>query len=277
MVMYIISKAFKNGKLKEGMDIVEATSGNTGISISAIGKIFKCNVHIFMPDYVSVERVKIMKSYGANVVLVSKEEGGFNECIKRADEFSKKVNGFKINQFDNMDNVSCHYDTTAREIENKLPQVNSFIAAIGTGGTLIGTGKYLKEKLNSKVYAIEPDKLSVIGKNNNIGIHKIQGVGNNFIPSIFDLNIIDDVILVNDEDSINMSRLLGYELGLGVGISSGANMLGAILLNDKINNKVVTVFPDDNKKYLSTELMNEIDTNIEFISNKIKLIDYEVM
>lgn len=275
MVYYILDKAIKEGKLKDDMVLVEATSGNTGISLSAIGAYLKHKVYIFMPDWVSKERLELMKLYGANVILVSKEEGGFKKCIEIAKNFALNNNGFLLNQFDNIYNVDAHYETTASEIIDKV-KVDSFISGIGTGGTLMGIGKRLKELYGADIYALEPDTMSIIKIGNIIG-HKIEGIGDDFIPSIVDLDLIKDVILVNDMDAINMSKKISKELGIGVGISSGANMIGSILLKEMGYNNVLTVFPDDNKKYLSTDLTKDIKLKENNISSKVELLGYEVV
>lgn len=278
MAYYIINKAYNEGKLKNGMPIIEATSGNTGISFSAIGAYFGNPVYIFMPDWVSVERKSIMEMFGAHVTLVSKEQGGFNKCIELADELSRKLNGFRPNQFDNLDNIEAHYLTTGKEIVEKLDNITGFVSGIGTGGTLMGISKRLKEtNPNMVTCALEPDDMPLLSSGKIFGSHKIDGIGDDFIPSIVDENKVDIIITVNDDDAVNMSRMLGKELGLGVGISSGANLLGAILLNEKIGGNIVTVFPDCNKKYLSTDLSKKIDLNKDFISNKIELISYEII
>lgn len=275
IVYYILDKAIKEGSLKDNMVLVEATSGNTGISLSAIGAYLKHKVYIFMPDWVSKERLDLMKLYGANVILVSKEEGGFKKCIEMAKEFCERNNGFLLNQFDNTYNVDAHYETTAKEIIDKK-QIEAFISGIGTGGTLMGIGKRLKEEYGTDIYAIEPDTMSII-KTGNITGHKIEGIGDDFIPSIVDLDLIKDVILVNDLDAINMSKKLSKELGIGVGISSGANMIGSILLKEMGYRNVITVFPDDNKKYLSTDLTKDIELKENNISSKVELLDCEVI
>ena len=267
---YIINESYKDGSLKKGMPIIEATSGNTGISFSALGRLYNHSVHIFMPNWVSSERINIMKMYGANVYLVSKEEGGFKECIKRADELSKKMNGFRPNQFDNIKNIEVHYNTTGKEIINSLNNINGFVSGIGTGGTLMGVSKRLKEyDKNIKIIVIEPDKLPILSKGINEGSHKIEGIGDDFIPSLVDKDLIDKVIDICDDDAINMSRLLSRKFGLGVGISSGANFLGCVL-SDLDN--VVTVFTDDMKKYLSTDLSKDINKDKNLISNNIELL-----
>lgn len=275
IVYYILDRVIKEGSLKDNMVLVEATSGNTGISLSAIGAYLKHKVYIFMPDWVSKERLDLMKLYGTNVILVSKEEGGFKKCIELAKEFSVRNNGFLLNQFSNNYNVDAHYETTAKEIINKI-DVDCFISGIGTGGTLMGIGKRLKEEYGTDIYAIEPDTMSII-KTGNITGHKIEGIGDDFIPSIVDLDLIKDVILVNDLDAINMSKKLAKELGIGVGISSGANMIGSILLKEMGYRNVITVFPDDNKKYLSTDLTKDIKLKENNISSKVELLDCEVI
>ena len=274
---YIIKNAKERGILKEGMPIIEATSGNTGISLSALGTYYKHPVYIFMPDWVSNERIKLMKSFGAKVTLISEEEGGFIRCVEQARDLAKEKDGFLANQFANKDNFLAHYETTGDEIIKQIPEeIDGFVSGVGTGGTLMGIGTKLKEECqNLKVVAIEPDKMPILSNGKKISNHKIEGIGDDFVPDLIDKSMIDDIILVNDNDAINMSRKLAKDLGLGVGISSGANFIGSILLNEKIENPTVTVFADDNKKYLSTDLSKEIDNNDNFISNHIKLIDYE--
>lgn len=278
-VYYIIENAIKRGELKENMPIIEATSGNTGISLSAIGALYNHPVYIFMPDWASKERVSIMKAYGATVKLISKEEGGFLKCIEEARKLSEEKNGFLANQFSNKDNMLAHYETTAPEIiEQSREELYGFVSGVGTGGTLMGTGMKLKEKYKDlKIVAIEPDKMPIISQGRKITQHKIEGIGDDFVPELLDKSKIDDVILVDDDDAINMSRRLAKELGLGVGISSGANFIGTILLEAKIQKPVVTIFVDDNKKYVSTDLCKETKKKEEYISSNIKLIDYEIM
>ena len=274
---YIIKNAKQRGDLKEGMPIIEATSGNTGISISALGTYYNHPVYIFMPDWASKERVELMKSFGANIILISREDGGFIKCVEEAKKLAKEKNGFLSNQFANIDNFKAHYETTGKEIIEQAPEeIGGFVSGVGTGGTLMGTIAKLKEKFkNMKTIAIEPDKMPIISQGKILGQHKIEGIGDDFVPDLVDKSKIDEIILINDEDAINMSRKLSKELGLGVGISSGANLIGSVLISENIPDAVVTVFADDNKKYLSTDLSKEIDDNKDFISNQIKLIDYE--
>lgn len=276
---YMIQKAYKNGELKKGQEIVEATSGNTGIALAAIGVFFGNPVRIYMPDWVSKERVDLMKMYNAKVILISKEDGGFRRAIKEAKKYAKENYAFFTNQFENENNVLAHYETTGKEILDILGNnIGGFVSGIGTGGTLIGVGKRLKEfDSKIKVYALEPDKMPLLSQNKIIENHKIEGIGDDFIPKIVDKNVIDEVVLVNDEDAINMSRKIVKELGIGVGISSGANMIVSVFVKEKSEKEIVTVFPDDNKKYLSTDLNNSIDNNKEFFSNKIELLEYNFL
>ena len=280
LALYIIEEENKNGNLRKGMPIIEATSGNTGISFAALGCKYNHPVYIFMPDWASEERINLIKLYGAKVTLVSKENGGFKKCIKLADNLAKDINGYRPNQFSNSLNTECHYKYTGGEILDKLDNVNigGFVSGIGSGGTLMGISKRLKEKYsNIKIGVVEPFDMALLTNNNKMGEHKIEGIGDDFIPDLVDVNIIDYVYDINDDDAVNMSRLLSKKLGLGVGISSGANFIGAILMQENKNINVVTVFPDDNKKYLTTDLTNDIFYNKDFISNKIELLDYEII
>lgn len=276
---YIIQGAYKDGKLQKGMEIVEATSGNTGIALAAMGTFFGNPVHIYMPNWVSQERVKLMRMYNAEVTLISKEEGGFKRALQEAFEYAKNNNAFFSNQFENKYNVLAHYETTGEEIIKKLRNnIAGFVSGIGTGGTLMGVAKRLKESNNEvKIYALEPDKMPLLSQNKILGNHKIEGIGDDFIPKIVDREKIDDVILVNDDDAINMSKKIALNLGIGVGISSGANMIASVLAKEENKGNIVTVFPDDNKKYLSTELSNPLNKNKEYISNKIELLDYDMI
>lgn len=276
---YIIKNAKQKGILKDNMPIIEATSGNTGIALSALGAYYNHPVYIFMPDWASEERIKLMKQYGANIILISKEDGGFIKCVEEAEKLAKEKNGFLSNQFANEDNLIAHYETTGKEIVNQLPEVpGAFISGVGTGGTLIGIAKRLKNNYeNIKIVALEPDKMPMISKGEIYGHHKIEGIGDDFIPDLFDKSLVDDFVLVNDDDAINMSRLFARNLGLGVGISSGANFLGAVLTQDKLKLPMVTVFADDNKKYLSTDLSKKINKDSGLYSNKIELLNFSLV
>ena len=278
---YIIKNAKEKRILKDNMPIIEATSGNTGISLSTLGAYYKHPVYIFMPDWASKERIELMKLYGANITLISKEEGGFVKCVEEAKKLAKELNGFLANQFENEDNLLAHYETTGKEILEQLEgkKIGGFVSGVGPGGTLMGIGKRLKETDKQiKIYALEPEKMPILSKGKIVGQHKIEGIGDDFIPDIYrrNENIIEkDIILIDDEDAMNMARKLAKELGLGVGISSGANFIGAILAQDKIKGNMVTVFADDNKKYLSTDLGKDIDNNNHSMSNSVDLLKYD--
>lgn len=277
IALYIIEKEKENGNLREGQPIIEVTSGNTGIAFSAIGALFGHDVHIFMPDWVSLERRKLIEMYGAQVHLVSREDGGFKKALELVDDFADEIGAYKPLQFDNELNVEAQYMTTGQEIIDEVPDVNAFVSGIGTGGTLMGVGKRLKEhNPDSKVFALEPSTLSILKMGMEEGDHLIEGIGDDFIPGIVDEDLIDDIILIHDCDAINMSKRLAKEFGLGIGISSGANFLASVLM-DSDDLKIATVFPDDNKKYITTKLSEEIDENPKLISNNIKLLSFEVI
>lgn len=217
VAFYIINNAKKRRELKDGMPIVEATSGNTGIALAALGSYYKHPVYIFMPDWASKERIALMTSFGAKVFLFSKEEGGFIKCVEEAKQMANKINGFLSNQFANKDNFLAHYETTGQEILEQTPEkIGGFVSGVGTGGTLMGIGKKLKEKNKSMlITAIEPDKMPMLSSGKIIGNHKIEGIGDDFIPELIDKNEINKIILINDDDAINMSRKISKKLGIG--------------------------------------------------------------
>ena len=275
---YIIEKERGNNNLREGQAIVEVTSGNTGIAFSAIGALYGHDVHIFMPDWASIERRNLIEMYGAHVHLVSKEEGGFKKALELAEDFARENNAFRPLQFDNILNVEAQYNSTGQEIIDAVPHVNAFVSGIGTGGTLMGIGKRLKEhNPDSKIFALEPSTLSILKMGMEEGSHMIEGIGDDFIPGIVQKELIDEIVLIEDCDAINMSKIIAKEFGLGIGISSGANFLASVLM-DSDDYNIATVFADDNKKYITTKLSEEIDAdNPKLISNKIRLIDFEVI
>ena len=277
IALYILQKEKQNGNLKRGQAIVEVTSGNTGISFSAIGALMGHDVHIFMPDWVSLERRKLIEMYGAHVHLISKEEGGFKKGLKLAEEFAKENGAYRPLQFNNPLNVEAQYNTTGKEILDAVSDINAFVSGIGTGGTLMGVGKRLKENnSSSKIIALEPSTLSILKMGMEEGSHMIEGIGDDFIPEIVNQDLIDDIVLIHDCDAINMSKRIANEFGLGVGISSGANFLASVL-SDSDDLTIATVFADDNKKYITTKLSEKIDLNPELYSNQIKLIGFEVI
>ncbi|MCX6155930.1 MAG: cysteine synthase family protein [Candidatus Kapabacteria bacterium] len=279
MALHILKKAYQNGLLQTGTHIIEATSGNTGISFSAIGRALGCSVTIFMPDWMSAERINLIKSYGANIKPVSHDEGGFLGSIKRSEELALCIpNSFLPCQFSNIDNVEAHYLTTGPEICYQLQSINlipdAFVAGVGTGGTIMGVGKYLREQVPEiSIHPLEPSNSPTLSTGYKVGKHRIQGISDEFIPSIVKLDEIDSVISVDDGDAIIMAQKLTADLGIGVGISSGANFLGAVMLQNLLGDDkvIVTVFPDDNKKYLSTDLLREENVLDGFLSSSIEL------
>jgi cysteine synthase A len=265
--------------------IVEATSGNAGIAFSALGKALGHPVRIYMPDWMSQERISLMKSYGADVRLVSKDEGGFLGSIEMAEELARLRNDvFLPRQFSNPDNCSAHCKTTGPEIVAQLNSLglvpDAFVAGVGTGGTVMGVGTALRA-VNPmiKIHPLEPTESPTLTTGYKVGHHRIQGVSDEFIPDIVCLETLDDVVCVNDGDAIIMAQKLSAELGLGVGISSGANLIGALKLQnqERPNKTIVTVFCDDNKKYLSTDLTKVEPIKDGYLSTDIELIDFEVV
>lgn len=284
MAFHILSKAFDSGILKPGMQIFEATSGNTGISFAAIGRALGHQVNIYMPDWMSAERKGLIKSLGANINHVSKEEGGFIASIEMAKSAAAKTDGFLPGQFSNIDNVDAHYLTTAPELWWQLKYRNitpdAFIAGVGTGGTIMGVGKFLKEQdPGIKIHPLEPQNSPTLSTGHKVGKHRIQGISDEFIPPIVNLDNLDEVVSVDDGDAIIMAQKLACELGIGVGISSGANFLGALKMQNKYGNEkvMVTVFPDDNKKYLSTDLLKEEPEKEDFLTRDVELINFKAI
>jgi cysteine synthase A len=281
MAFHILSKAYERNELAPNVPLIEATSGNTGISVSAIGRALGHPVTIYMPDWMSSERKNLIRSMGANVHLVSKEEGGFLGSIEMSKKEAARIGGFLTNQFSNEDNCEAHYLTTAPEIWWQLTYRNlkpdAFIAGVGTGGTIMGIGKYLKEKNpDIKIYPLEPLNSPTLTTGYKVGKHRIQGISDEFIPAIVDLKKLDHVVAVDDGEAIIMAQKLASELGLAVGISSGANFIGALRVQNELGKDavVVTVFADSNKKYLSTDLLKTEPEKEEFLTKDIQLTDF---
>lgn len=285
MAFHILRSAYRDGAIRKGDIIAEATSGNTGISFAAIGHAFGNPVHVFMPEWMSKERISLMKSYGATVTLVTHEQGGFVGSIDLADEF-KYEHGrvFLPHQFSNLSNPEAHYLTTGPEIWAQLNKLgfepDAFVAGVGTGGTIMGCGCFFREKNpDIKVYPLEPAESPTLSTGHKIGSHRIQGISDEFIPAICDLPKLDEVISVSDGDSILMAQKLASDLGLAVGISSGANFLGALIAMETLGKDaiVATVFSDDNKKYLSTDLVREEPVKPEYLSRHVELFGYQTI
>jgi cysteine synthase A len=277
---YILSEAYQSGELQPEMHIMEATSGNTGISFSALGRAMGHEVTIFMPNWMSAERINLIRCFGANIRLVSPEEGGFLGSIAMAEKNKKEKPNeiFLPRQFDNNNNCKAHASTTGPEIMEQLCSLglfpDAFVAGVGTGGTVMGVGAYLKSIHNEiKIYPLEPENSPTMSTGHKIGKHRMQGISDEFIPSIVKLNKLDEIIQVDDGDSIIMAQKLAQVLGLGVGITSGGNFLGAVKAQNKLgdNAVVTTVFADDNKKYLSTDYVKEEPVKEGFLSSDIVL------
>lgn len=259
----MIEDAEKNGKLKAGATIVEPTSGNTGIGIAAVGTAKGYKVILTMPDTMSIERRRLIKAYGAEIVL-SEGAKGMKGAIAKAEELAATIDGAIIlGQFVNPANPKAHYETTGPEIYNDTDgKVDYFVAGVGTGGTLSGTGKYLKEKIDGvKVVAVEPETSPVLSKG-VAGPHKIQGIGAGFVPATLDTNVYDEVIAVANEDAFTYGRQIGKLEGVLVGISSGAALKAAIDLAKRKENEgktIVVLFPDSGDRYLSTPLFADAE------------------
>lgn len=276
---YIMKKAYEKGDIKQGDIIAEATSGNTGIAFSAIGSYLGHKVVIYMPDWMSKERINLMKSYGAEVRLVSKAEGGFLGSIAKTEELSKGGNVFLPCQFSNEDNTMAHYHTTGEEISKQLKAIgltaDGVVAGVGTGGTVMGIAKRLKEDNSEfKAFPLEPLNSPTLSTGYKTGAHRIQGISDEFIPPILDMNEMYQVVSVDDIDSIIMAKMLSQQFGIGVGISSGANILGCLKAQDAIGKDkvIVTVLADDNKKYLSTDYSNDWEIKDEYMTKDIELL-----
>ena len=251
--MEMIKSAIDTGKLKEGMKIVEPTSGNTGIALAMIGRHLGYEVLLIMPDRMSIERRKLIEAYGAEIEL-TKGADGMSGAVKKAQEYVETGEYYMPGQFDNPANVKAHEKTTGPEILRDLEDIKGFIAGIGTGGTVSGVGKFLKtQKQDVKIWGLEPEESPVITKGES-GSHKIQGIGANFVPSILDKSILDKVITVSGDEAIEMAKRLGREEGLLVGISSGANVVGALKMAEEVEGNIATVLPDTAERYLSTPL-----------------------
>ena len=285
MAFHILQQAYIAGALKPGGLIIEATSGNTGIAFSAIGKALGHPVEIFMPNWMSLERINLIRSLGAKINLVSKEEGGFLGSIAMVEALAAKTEGaFLPSQFSNKHNSEAHYQTTGPEIfwQMRFRDIlaDALIAGVGTGGTIMGVGRFLKEKIPTiKLHPLEPSNSPTLSTGHKVGKHRIQGISDEFIPSILKLDKLDEIISVDDGDAIIMAQKLSAQLGIGLGISSGANFLGALKVQNGLgeNAVVVTVFSDDNKKYLSTDLLKEEPVKPGFLSTDIELLQYRAI
>jgi cysteine synthase A len=280
MVYHIFKCAYSSGQIHAGDAIVEVSSGNTGISCAAIGGAMGHPVVIFMPDWMSAERRDLIASYGAHIELVSREQGGFRGAITLSEQYAAEHKDvFLPQQFDNQANVEAHFSGTGPEIDRQLAkiglQADAFVAGVGTGGTVMGVGQYLRSKQPGiRIYPVEPAESPGLSDPQKIDHHRIQGISDEFVPSIVDLNVLDTPIAISDGDSILMAQAFASRLGLGVGISSGCNFLAAVHVQEELGwqSVVATVFPDDNKKYLSTDLMRAEAVKPGYSSPEIELL-----
>lgn len=288
MALWIIRAAYQRGDLRPGDTIAEATSGNTGISFSAMGRALGHPVRIYMPDWMSRERVMLIQSMGAEVVPVSHEQGGFKGSIAMADDFARSEAAagrrvFLPHQFDNPANIDAHERTTGPEIISQLEseglRADAFVAGVGTGGTVMGVGRALRARWpGTRVHPLEPANSPTLRTGNKVGAHRIQGISDEFIPSIVALPELNDIIDVWDGDAILATQRLG-KVGLAVGISSGANFLGANKLLDELGDDaiVATVLCDSNKKYLSTDLYRNEPVRDGYASPNIEILGWRAI
>jgi len=263
---YIVEEAEKKGLLKPGYTIVEATSGNTGIALSMVAAAKGYGMLVVMPEHMTGERIKMMTSLGASLCLTPKDEG-FEGAVAKADRIvTSGERYFLANQFRNLDNTMAHYYTTGKEIlEQMNGDVDAFVAGVGTGGTLMGVGRALRERNpNVRIVAVEPEEAAVLSGRKKIQEHKITGIGDGFVPEIVDMNEIDRVITIRGDDAVEMARKISHEHGLMIGISSGANALASLKVIDEIGHdeRVVTVFPDRTERYFSTDLCTSSERQV---------------
>jgi cysteine synthase A len=279
MALHILREAYRSEHVHPGDTIAEATSGNTGISFAAIGRALGHPVKIFMPDWMSRERQGLIRSYGAEIVLVSAEQGGFIGSIQMCEEYAaSRSDVFLPRQFSNAANAEAHETTTGPEIWAQLEAAgvcpDAFVAGVGTGGTVMGVGRCLRiHKPSIRIHPVEPAESPTISTGFKVGKHRIQGISDEFIPAIVDLSLVDQVLAVSDGDSILMAQKLASSLGIAVGISSGCNFLAALQVQEELGPEavVVTVFADDNKKYLSTDLMHVEPVRTEYLTPDVTL------
>jgi cysteine synthase A len=285
MALHILECAYGEGRLSPGEMIVEATSGNTGISFAALGRALGHPVTIFMPDWMSRERIDLIASFGARIVLVSRGEGGFLGSIARAVELAAThPRVFLPEQFSNPANPAAHEYTTGPEIAAQLAGrgllPDAFVAGVGTGGTVMGVGRALRRIAPSvRIHPLEPASSPTLSTGFKVGHHRIQGISDEFIPAVVDLPALDEIVAVHDGDAILFAQRMAGELGLGVGISSGANFAGAIALQNRMGDDavVVTVFPDSNKKYLTTDLVRDEPVREEYLSPDVEFLGVEAL
>lgn len=283
IAIHILKKAYQNHEIKPGDMIVEATSGNTGIAFAALGRALGHQVRIFMPNWLSAERYQNIELLGAEVIRISKEQGGFIRSIDEARKLaSQNDNIYCPEQFTNHENINAHKLTTAPEIFEQLKKLDldlhHFVAGVGTGGTVMGMLKYCQEhKKSVKCYPMEPSNSPTLTTGGQkIGKHRIQGISDEFIPDIVDLDQLDGIVSVDDGDGIIMAQKLN-RCGLSVGISTGANFIAALkIISERPENEVVaTIFCDSALKYLSTDLCRKEPVKLDFLSTDVEILGYK--
>lgn len=248
VAFYIVKDALESGALKEGAPVVEATSGNTGIGLAYVGRLLGLKVILTMPESMSAERRALLKSYGAELVLTPAAEG-MNGAVSAAKRIVAEKHGFFADQFGNPSSIKAHFETTAPEIFKQIPDVKAIVAGVGSGGTVMGIKKYiLDNKLDCKVFALEPEESPLLSRG-VAGPHLIQGIGANFVPAIVDKSYFDGIVTVKGKDSVKKAGDLFAEYKIKVGISSGANVLGAIKLRDTVQGPIVAILPDSGDRY----------------------------
>ena len=256
VALAMLEAAERDGKLKADSIITEPSSGNTGIGLALVGHLMGYRVRIVMPEGMSEERKKLIKALGGELVLIPDEEGlaGAVRTVEQMAAEDPRV--YVPQQFENSENPRVHYEQTARELWRQMGgNIDCFVAGVGSGGTLQGVGKFLKEhKKDVKIIAVEPENCSAL-LGHEPGLHQIQGIGDGFIPAILDVSMVDDVVEVSDDSAIQTTRQLGTDFGLLVGISSGANVWAARRLAEKIDGNIATVLPDRAERYFSTALL----------------------
>ena len=289
MALHVLRTAYASGNLHEGDTLAEATSGNAGIAFAALGRSLGHRVRICMPDWMSQERRDLLRSYGAEISLVSREEGGFLGSIRRTEQMcaDSADNGvFLPRQFENQANVDAHRLGTAPSLlaqRGGLP-LDAFAAGVGTGGTVMGVTRALREHSPATVvWAVEPAESPTMSTGHKVGSHRIQGISDEFIPAIVRKPELHGILQVSDGDSILMTRKRASALGLGLGISSGCNFLAAVEAAERLRSQgasepvVATVFPDDNKKYLSTALLRDEPVLAGYRTPEVELLDLDVL